>query len=62
MVGWAAGAAGRMGDGRGMEDAVSFLGAVYDFDAFGGWAGCNFAVDGMGICVWWGWWVSADGA
>ena len=32
-------------------DAVTFLGAVYDFDAFGGWAGCNFAVDGMGMCV-----------
>ena len=24
---------------------------MYDFDAFGGWAGCNFAVDGMGMCV-----------
>ena len=23
--------------------------AVYDFDAFGGWAWCNFVVDGMGM-------------
>ena len=42
-------AMGRWGEWRGVEDAVTFLGAVYDFDAFGGWAGCNFAVDGMGM-------------
>ena len=56
---------GRMG-GRGEAWRIPslFLGEVYDFDAFGGLAWCNFVVDGMGwgfVCGW-GWWVSADGA
>ncbi len=35
------------------ERGLSFFfgGAVYDFDTFGDWAGCNFAVYGMGMCV-----------
>ncbi len=32
-----------------MEAAGRGDGAVYDFDAFGDWAWCNFVVDGMGM-------------